>query len=150
MNKTNDLIVWTDKFACGIRLIDDQHRGLVDLINEMFNHVTGNQVQEHSYFSRVIHQTVEYVKKHFSTEEKILYAAKFAGYEEHKKEHENFIRAIIENTYAYEAGKRLTLVNFTRFLKDWVLSHIALMDKQYFEYLKKIAARNSQGKIGIY
>ena len=145
----SELIVWTNKFACGIKLIDEQHRALVDLVNEMFKHITGNEVQERDYFNRVIKEAVQYVKTHFATEEKMMLATKFSGYIEHKKEHESFILAIVENIRDYEAGKRFTLSTFTRFLKDWILSHIALMDKQYFEYLKKIAIRKPDGSLSI-
>jgi len=149
MPKTSELISWNEKFNCGIKLIDDQHKGLVDLVNEMFNHVTGNMVQEKDYFHRVIQEAVKYVKTHFATEEKIMLATKFQGYGEHKKEHDNFVRAVVENIKEYETGNRLTLSSFTRFLKDWVLSHIAVMDKQYFEYFRKIATRKEDGRLSI-
>ena len=149
MSKTNELISWNEKLTCGVKLIDDQHRGLVELVNEMFNHVTGNFVQEKDYFNRVIQEAVKYVKTHFATEEKIMIATKFKGYAEHKKEHDNFVRAVVENIKEYETGNRLTLSSFTRFLKDWILSHIALMDKQYFEYFKQIATRKEDGKLSI-
>ena len=145
----NELISWSNKFSCGIKLIDDQHKGLVMLVNEMFNHVTGNELQEHDYFNRVINDAVSYVKVHFATEEKLMLATKFDGYAEHKKEHDSFVLAVVENIKDYEAGKRLTLSSFTRFLKDWVLSHIALMDKKYFEYFKKVATRKADGKLSI-
>ena len=149
MNDNKELITWTEKLACGIKQIDDQHKGLVDLVNEMFNHVTGNNVQELDYFDRVIQEAVKYVKYHFAAEERILVATKYPGYIEHKKEHENFVLAIVENAKDYKAGKRFTLSTFTRFLKDWILSHIALADKQYFEYFRKIATRKSDGKLSI-
>ena len=40
-----ELVEWTDKLSCGVKLIDDQHKGLVSLVNEMFNHINGNEVQ---------------------------------------------------------------------------------------------------------
>jgi len=149
MTVKNDLITWSDKFSSGIKLIDDQHKGLVELVNEMFNHVTGNDLQEHNYFNRVINDAVSYVKTHFATEEKLMIATKFEGYAEHKKEHDSFVLAVVENIKDYEAGKRLTLSSFTRFLKDWVLSHIALMDKKYFDYFKRVASRKADGKLSI-
>ena len=150
MEKENiELVKWSDRLSCGIKLIDDQHKGLVDLVNDMFKHITGNEKQEHDYFNRVIQEAVKYVKIHFATEEKIMLATKFSGYAEHKKEHEKFVLAIVNNIKDYEAGKRLTLSAFTKFLKDWVLSHIAMMDKQYFEYFKTIASRKADGKLSI-
>ena len=149
MNGNTELITWTDKLACGIKQIDDQHKGLVDLVNNMFSQATGNRAQEKEYFDKVIQEAVSYVKNHFAAEEKILVATKYTGYAEHKKEHENFIRTVVQNIRDYESGKRLTLSNFSRFLRDWVLSHIALMDKQYFEYFKSIATRKADGRMSI-
>lgn len=149
MMVTNELISWSSKLECGVKLIDDQHKELVALVNEMFNHATGNDLQEHNYFNRVAHETVSYIKTHFATEEKIMLATKFEGYSEHKKEHDNFVRTVIENVQDYQAGKRLTLSALTRFLKSWILSHIAFMDKQYFEYFRRIASRKENGKLSI-
>jgi len=112
-------------------------------MNEMFNHASGDAEQERKYFNKVIHEIVAYVKGHFATEERILLATKFSGYADHRKEHENFVQDILRNVRDYEAGKRFTLSAFTRFLRDWILSHIALVDKQYFEYFKRKAISNA-------
>jgi len=149
MTHDKELIIWTNRLSCGVKLIDDQHKKLVELINEMFNHVTGNDVQENNYFGMVIHETVNYVKNHFATEEKIMLATKFSGFTEHKKEHEDFIHTVIQNIQDHNTGKRFNLTAFTRFLRDWILSHIALVDKQYFEHLKKIATRDIDGRLSI-
>jgi len=149
MSEKNELITWSAKFACGIKIIDDQHKGLVMLVNEMFNHVTGNNIQEHNYFNRVIKEAVDYIKIHFATEEKIMLATNFAGYAEHKRKHDNFVLTVVENINNYRYGQRFSLLTFTKFLKDWVLTHIAVMDKKYFDYLRSIATRNANGKLSI-
>ena len=148
-NRSVEIVTWSERLSCGIKLIDDQHKGLVDLVNDMFNHATGNSIKEHDYFNIVIQEVVKYVKVHFATEEKIMIATKFSGYAEHKKAHDSFVIAVVNNINDYKAGKRLTLSAFTKFLKDWILSHIAMMDKQYFEYFKKIATRKEDGKLSI-
>jgi hemerythrin len=146
---SSELITWSSTFECGIKIIDDQHKNLVNLVNDMFSHVTGNDAQERAYLNKVLLEAVKYIRVHFSTEEKILTATKFAGYLEHKKAHEDFIVAVADNAKSMTAGKRLTLVGLSRFLKNWILSHVAVMDKQYFEYFKKIATRKSDGKLSI-
>ena len=148
-NKSVEIVTWSERLSCGIKLIDDQHKGLVELVNDMFNHATGNSIQEQDYFNIVIQEVVKYVKVHFATEEKIMIATNFSGYAEHKKAHDSFILTVVDNINDYKAGKRLTLSTFTKFLKEWVLSHIAMMDKQYFEYFKKIATRKADGKLSI-
>ena len=150
MNKENfKLVVWSNTLACGIKLIDDQHKHLVDLVNQMFSHVTGNEEQENIYFNKIILEAVNYIKVHFSTEEKIMRTTGFSGYGEHKRAHDNFILTIAKIATDSSSGKRLSLYAFTKFLKDWILSHIAVMDKQYFVYLKHIATHKSNGKFSI-
>jgi hemerythrin len=149
MKYSNELIAWNSTFSCGIKLIDDQHKVLVGLVNDMFNHVSGNDKQEDLYFNRIIKEAVTYIKVHFATEEKIMLFTRFAGYAEHKKEHDNFVLTVVKNIHSYRAKERFTLLSFTKFLKDWILSHIAVMDKQYFTHLKKIATRKADGKMSI-
>jgi hemerythrin len=149
MTNDTNLVTWSSTFSVGVRSIDNQHKGLLDLVNDMYNHVVGDEKAERAYFKKVIDKVVEYVKVHFATEEKILKAIKFRGYAEHKRAHDSFILKVIENIRDYEDGKRVTLASFTHFLKDWILTHIAIMDKQYFEYFKQVATRKADGKLSI-
>jgi len=149
MAVNHNLIVWSRKFMCGIKIIDDQHKGLVDLVNDMFNHVTGDEEQERIYLNKIIQEAVNYVKVHFSTEEKIMNVTKFPGYEEHKLEHEKFILTVARHIEYFTSGKNVSLISFTKFLKEWVLSHIAVMDKKYFVYFRMIATRKVDGKLTI-
>ena len=148
MEKTNyELVSWNSTFSVGIKIIDDQHKGLLDLVNDMFNHVTGDPVAEQIYFTKVIKQAIQYIKIHFYTEEKIMIHYNFPGYSEHKREHDNFVINVVESIKKFDSSKKLALLEFTKFLKDWVLSHVAIMDKQYFTYFLKIARKNANGKL---
>jgi hemerythrin len=145
----NELVKWSNTLSCGIQIIDEQHKGLVNLVNDLFNHVTGNEEEEHKYFNKVIQEAVKYVKIHFATEEKIMIATKFQGYHDHKKAHELFILNVVDRINEFKTGKKMTLQNFTKFLKDWILSHVAVMDKQYFEHFKRLATRKADGRLSI-
>jgi hemerythrin len=150
MPKNNsNCIVWSGTFSCGIKLIDDQHKELVNLVNDMYNHVSGDEKQEREYLNGVLRETIKYIKVHFATEEKILAATRYAGYLQHKRAHEDFILAIADNAKGLAAGRRLNLLSFTNYLKEWIMSHVAVMDKQYFNYFKIIATRKTNGKLSI-
>jgi len=145
----SELISWAPAFSVGIKLIDDQHKELFALVNDMFNHVVGDAQAERVYFKGVIQKAVDYVKVHFSTEEKIMLHANFPGYAEHKKAHDTFVLTVVEKVKDFEAGKKFTLLEFTQFLKEWILTHIAIMDKGYFTYFRQIATRKEDGKLSI-
>ncbi|MDR1143716.1 MAG: bacteriohemerythrin [Spirochaetaceae bacterium] len=149
VNKKSELVSWSSTFSVGIKLIDDQHKELLNLTNDLFNHCVGDDAEERAYFEKVIHEAVKYVKIHFATEEKIMRKTNFSGFLDHKREHEAFVLTVVEQIQAFNEGKKFTLTAFTKFLKNWILTHIALQDKQYFEYFKKVATRKSDGKLSI-
>jgi hemerythrin len=134
----------------GIKLIDDQHKELLNLVNDMYNHVNNDDEEaERAYFHGVIRQVVDYVKIHFATEEKIMRGTKFQGYARHKIVHDSFILSVVDIIQQFDEGKRLPLISFTHFIKEWILTHIAIMDKQYFEYLMKIVSRKTNGSMSV-
>jgi hemerythrin len=136
-----EYVKWSDEYSMGINLIDEQHKGLIDLINELFNHVTGNKAEEKEYFQEVIEQAVQYVKFHFATEEKYMTSIGFPGYAEHKKAHEQFVLTVITTIKDFNEGNKMTLENFANFLKDWVLTHIAKVDMQYSKFDRSLKSR---------
>jgi len=147
--KSKNHVTWSNTYSMGVKLIDDQHKGLLDFVNDVFNHASGNEREERAYFGLVIQQAVQYIKEHFQAEEKLMIGTKFPGYAEHKKVHDEFTLTVVKSVKDFEAGKRLVLEKFAYFLKDWVLSHIAIMDKQYADYFRKIATRKGNGKLSI-
>jgi hemerythrin len=148
-SKSKEHVSWSDSYSMGVKLIDDQHKGLLDFVNDLFNHSTGNEEEERAYFKEVINQALQYIKLHFQTEEKLMIMTKFSGYAEHKNKHDDFKLTVIKSVKDFDSGKRLVLEKFAYFLKDWVLTHIAIVDRQYAEYFKKIATRKADGKLSI-
>jgi hemerythrin len=148
MNKS-ELVSWSSTFSVGIKLIDDQHKGLLAITNDLFNHCAGDDASERLYFKKIIRSAVEYVKVHFATEEKIMLHTNFDRFAEHKKEHDQFVLTVVEQVRSFNAGNKLDLIHFTRFLKNWILTHIAVSDKQYFEHFKKIAPRKTDGSFDL-
>ena len=147
--KEKNHVTWSNSYSMGVKLIDDQHKGLLNFVNDLFNHASGKEKEERMYFELVIQQAVQYIKEHFQAEEKLMIGTKFPGYAEHKKIHDEFTLTVVKTVKDFEAGKRLVLEKFAYFLKDWVLSHIAVMDKQYADYFRKIAVRKEDGKLHI-
>ena len=123
-----DLAKWSDAYSLGIKIIDDQHMKILSFVDDLLAHEPRNIEDEDAYFKEVVGQVVDYIKVHFATEEGVMQATKYPGYDDHKKIHENFILAVVKNIKDYEAGNRLVLSNFSNFMKKWVLSHIAVVD----------------------
>jgi len=150
MKPDTNLVTWSATYSVGIKLIDDQHKELFKLVNDMYNHVNNDdEEEERAYFQGVIRQVVGYVKTQFATEEIIMKKTKFQGYVEHKKVHDSFILSVLDIIKKFDEGKRVPLMSLTHFIKDWILTHIAIMDKHYFKHLVKAASRKPHGKLSV-
>jgi len=144
MGNTNDtdLVVWDEKYATGIQLIDYQHKELFSLTNELFHACMDGDESLEDVFKETMERMVEYVRFHFGAEQVLLQRIKYPEYQEHKKQHDTLVLNILEAVKEYNEGKKLVPNQFVRTLRDWILSHIALSDKLYVFY---IAAQKRKG-----
>jgi hemerythrin len=137
-----EVISWDEKYAIGIALIDNQHKELFSLTNELFNACRGGDTALRDKFKETMGRMVEYVRFHFGAEQELLQRVNYPEYQEHKKQHDALIRDILEAVKGYNEGRKFVPNQFVRTLRDWILSHIALSDRQYASY---IAAQKKKG-----
>jgi hemerythrin len=136
-------VVWDNKYSVGIPLIDDQHKELIRLTNDLYESCLAGEDAARANFMEAVKGTVDYVKHHFGTEEKLLQKVKYPELTEHKNEHETFVKHILNEVQSFQEGKKFVPNVFVRYLRDWILSHIAVADRKYATYilsLKKAGA----------
>jgi hemerythrin len=141
------LVEWDDRYSVGIQLIDEQHKELIKLTNALYKGCLSGDEAACSYFMEAIHGTVDYVRRHFSAEERLMENVKYPDLAEHKREHESFVKKILEDVGSFQGGKKFVPNVFVRYLKDWILTHIAVQDKKYSKYifnLKKQGVLNTR------
>jgi hemerythrin-like metal-binding protein len=63
--------------------------------------------------------------------------AGFPNLGEHRKQHDDFLATVIKAMQEFETGNTAP-IELARFLKKWLLNHIAVSDKQYVPYLAKL------------
>ena len=135
----NEIVIWSDKYATGIEIIDKQHKQLVTLTNELYTACLARDDGLQTAFKKAMSRMVEYVCFHFNMENKLLSAIDYPDCKNHKKMHDTLIQKILDTVKEYNEGKMFVPNNFVRALVDWVFSHIAFYDKQYSYFaLEKI------------
>ena len=134
MNNPN-IVVWDEKYATGIQLIDSQHKELISLTNELFQACLDGENTVKDVFKETMGRMVDYVRFHFGAEQELLQRVKYPDYQEHKKQHDGFVMQIITTVNDYNEGKKLAPNQFVRALRDWILGHIAHYDKLYASYI---------------
>jgi hemerythrin len=131
-------IVWDERYIIGIPVVDEQHKALLDLTNELYEACRKGDEAAREQFKDTIRRTVDYVKFHFSNEEKILERVKYPKASEQKQQHECFVRKILEEVHNFQTGKTFVPNQFVRFLRDWILEHIAVSDREYADYIHRL------------
>jgi hemerythrin-like metal-binding protein len=80
-------IIWQNTNEIGIPLLDEQHKGIVSIINT-FYYMMQKKVDHQLLYSCITNTMKEYSKIHFITEESFMDMAKYDDFENHKKLHE--------------------------------------------------------------
>lgn len=145
-DEPNHFVEWDDKYSVGIPLIDEQHKELIRLTNELYKNCLSRDSGVHDFFFSAIRKAMDYVKHHFSVEEKMLENVQYPRMAEHKKQHEDFILKIVDDVKNFSDGMKIAPNSFVRFLRDWILSHIAIEDKQYAAYIMDL---KKHGKLDV-
>lgn len=132
--KSMELIKWTNEYSVGVEEIDNQHKGLIILINELFTLMSEGKAK--SKLNEIFDHLTNYTKIHFKTEEIMLYKFAYKDLDSHKQEHKNFIEKLKDFKKEFETGKVTISIEILNFLKNWLINHICISDKNYSSYIK--------------
>jgi hemerythrin len=132
----SEKIEWNDDYLLGIQEIDNQHKKLVAIANELYDITTGSEESYKLDMSKVLKNLTDYTVYHFSSEEEFMKRYGYAGVDLHKTAHDGFINEVTNqikllNDCKIESGKK-----FYSFVLNWVLTHIAKADKIWANLIK--------------
>ena len=132
-------IQWKDRYDINYKEIDDQHKGLVGILNHIIDLL--DQEPDSNQVAEIFHSLCQYALIHFATEERYMAAAEYPGLERHKSEHATFIERLLELNQAYESPDSRLLEETLAFVKEWYLNHIIQSDQEYAPCLKAYHAK---------
>lgn len=130
---STQFVEWKDDYSVGIDSIDQQHKRLLNLINQLqtaVDYSTGEQFEREA-----LDELVDYTKTHFSYEEGLMKDNDYPDFEAHKLQHEKMFKKVEEVLSEYEQDHDTAMSNAAEFLKDWLIRHINGTDKEYSSYL---------------
>lgn len=127
------IVEWSDDLSVNVRTIDEHHMKLLDLINELYGAM--KQRKPTSVIAGITNDLLEYTKYHFGYEEKIFDKHGYPETKDHKKLHGIFIQKIADFKRDLEGGKLTASTELIRFLKDWLIKHIMVVDAKYTDFM---------------
>jgi hemerythrin-like metal-binding protein len=129
------LFVWDENCRVGIDEIDRDHKGLVNLINDLYE-----AMQDGSggalllpIFTALKHYTVD----HFAKEERYMIECNAPDQEKHFREHKRMVETLADLEGRHRKGEAAISLQTLTFLRDWLKNHICVMDLAMAEQLKE-------------
>ncbi len=120
-------LAWTADLDTGIDVIDQQHRRIVDFVNDLeAAQVLGDQKK----IKGVVDDCVDYTLSHFAFEESLQEEAGYPYCKPHKKVHQLFARKVSEYQQRMELGDDVG-AELHNMLSRWLVNHIKHDDADY-------------------
>ena len=134
MKEIYDYALLKEPMILGISVIDNQHANLKRMINNLYFACLNNSKTANHRFNQAVRKTIEYMRQHFSTEEKLMLISDFHGYLNHKNEHGDFLREVLNYSRQMQDGQVFSPQKFIRFLSEWINSHIEDSDNAFADF----------------
>ena len=127
------IIKWNADLSIGIEDIDDQHRQLINIINEL--HLAVEYHKGNETIVPILQKLRKYTDAHFEQEEDLLDKLNFPGKAEHVKRHREFLDKLENLEERYGSSSELLTVHVRDFLLTWLFDHIKTYDMAYKQFL---------------
>ena len=123
---------WSNELDTDIHVIDNQHRRIVEYINELHDAIEHHSREE---VSTVLEQLVEYTMSHFAFEEDLMQEAGYPFIHAHQKVHRLFEKKVGDFVQRHELGEDVSRQLLT-LLRTWLVNHIKRDDGDYAESVR--------------
>ena len=124
-------IAWKPEYNLGIPIIDEQHRGIVSIINSLYYGMQHTYMQ--GFLAPIVDMLHNYTRIHFQIEEHFLEQSDYPDLKNHIILHQELIAKLDE------VGRKSLLegdpYQLMVFLKNWWLHHICEVDMQYKDHI---------------
>ena len=132
-------IEWTPELNLGIAEIDDQHRRIVDYLNELYQ---AQLRQDRNMLKEIIDDVMDYTLSHLGFEEVMMRDAGYEFFNAHKWVHDAFVDRVSGLHKRFDEGEDVA-AELHALLARWLVNHILKQDKHYVDVVKAHASQNA-------
>ena len=123
-------IKWTRKMSVGVPELDDDHKGLLAVINELESRAAAAADEE--AVRRTLNWLLRYAQTHFAREQAVMSSCKFPMLSEHIDEHRDFVNRVRDSIAAFDEDPQGAAVEIRdtmiSYLENWWYHHILSED----------------------
>ena len=133
------LMAWNDNFSVDVKEIDNQHKHLIGLINEVYKGMMSDHGKTQT--GNALERLVDYTRSHFGYEEKLFKKHGYPETKEHLEKHKKLVDQVVDFQREFLEGESSVDNDLLIFLKDWLTQHILGTDKKYSKFLNDCGVR---------
>lgn len=126
---------WDDSYSVGHSILDNQHKKLLRICNELASCVERNTPDSDAKFHEILNDLSDYAREHFTTEEAILKRLEFPNLAAHEQDHFAYIEQFTDILTDASEGV-LDKAGTLMFLAKWWSDHILVSDMEYRPYIQ--------------
>ena len=145
---------WTKDLETGIEVLDAQHKKYFDLLSNYIAKATkvsktSTNTEKVSDLAETLDFLRDYAEEHFSTEETVMKEAAYMDYEQHREEHQYFLKHV-EELYNEMKTKGYSLklaVEVDYYTAEWFVAHIRSSDMKLVQFLEQKSTEDKSLKL---
>lgn len=123
--------VWKDEYLLGVDEMDEEHKTLVEKINNLAVAIEVGKVN--GKLKSAFKDLFDYTREHFSREEVYQASIAYPDLEAHKELHRKLIEQLAGFSSELERGQ-LRPVEIMSFINNWLIKHILGVDMKYADF----------------
>ena len=128
-------INWNDDEATLVSDVDEQHKEIIDLINDLHNLLPSDDKETKS---EKLYQLLTVLDNHFNTEEKYMKDYKFTNTFSHTQEHNKMRDKLIRYKNDFNSDKVDLNLEFLVNVKTWFHNHNLINDIKLGKFLNSV------------
>lgn len=126
-------INWDNSFRVNIDSIDEQHKKIMEMINDLHDSITEGAARRN--LNEALVRLSVYMVKHFVYEENLFKKHNYKYQKEHKKDHDELAESITEFHKWNMNGKCKLVSDQVEFFKNKMHDHILNYDQKYVSHM---------------
>lgn len=127
-------ITWKEEDNLNVKIIDDQHKHFVGLINALYKCLKSKDTEK---LPDITKDVISYAKYHFKTEEGYFDKFNYEYADEHKEIHREMMKKAESFAHRKNTDPMTDGFDLVYFLERWLFVHTRGADKKFAKFLQE-------------
>lgn len=134
------VIEWVEALSVHVDEIDEQHRGIIEIINDLHDALLNRNTSElDNARTKALDTMEEKVSSHFATEEAFMAGIDYPDLKGHREKHSAFLKLLRQYRKDLQDGVILLNSELMKTLANWFVDHELGEDQKFSSFYSEQA-----------